>query len=150
MALQLRDHDGSGGMNSTKNLSLRETADTTKRVSAPPAGAPEDNRPNSDCASRESALRWVRNRFRSSRIAALAIVVFVVSVSGGTIVAQAASRREASEPVHLTKTDKKWVAATLRSLSLEEKVGAGAEAVSVSAISEAERGKNGAGKNYEL
>ena len=68
--------------------------------------------------------------------------------------AQAASRREASEPVHLTKTDKKWVAATLRSLSLEEKVGAGeveeVEAVSVSAISEAERGKNGAGKNYEL
>ena len=123
MALQLRDHDGSGGMNSTKNLSLRETADTTKRVSAPPAGAPEDNRPNSDCTSRESALRWVRSRLRSSRIAALASVAFFVSVSVCPIVAKNASRREVPHPVHLTKTDKKWVAATLRSLSLEEKVG---------------------------
>ena len=37
MALQLRDHDGSGGMNPSKGLSLREIADSTKRESAPPA-----------------------------------------------------------------------------------------------------------------
>jgi hypothetical protein len=34
---RLADRDGSGGMNTIKSLSLRENADSTKRVSAPPA-----------------------------------------------------------------------------------------------------------------
>jgi hypothetical protein len=34
----LKNCNGSAGMNLKKSLSLRETADTTKRVSAPPAG----------------------------------------------------------------------------------------------------------------
>jgi hypothetical protein len=37
VALQLRDHDGSGGMNASKRLSLRENADTAKHSSAPAA-----------------------------------------------------------------------------------------------------------------
>ena len=36
MAVQLRDHDGSVGMNTAKSLSLREIADSTRRESAPP------------------------------------------------------------------------------------------------------------------
>jgi hypothetical protein len=36
VALQLGDRDGSGGVNTSKCLSLRENADSTKRESAPP------------------------------------------------------------------------------------------------------------------
>jgi hypothetical protein len=86
-------------------------------------GAAGTNRPNSNCVSRQSALRWVWTGSRPLRIAAVAIVVLVVSVSVRSIVAQATSRRETPNSVHLTKGGKKWVAATLRSLSLEEKVG---------------------------
>jgi len=35
----LNDCNGSAGMNTSKSLSLRENADTTKRASAPPADA---------------------------------------------------------------------------------------------------------------
>ncbi len=92
MALQLRAHDGSTGMNASKNLSLRENADFAQNAkSALPAHLRHP--PNSDCASRQSVLRGIRNMFKLSRIAALAIVVFVVSVAGCSIVAQAASRR---------------------------------------------------------
>ena len=37
VAVQLRDRDGSGCMNSNKSLSLREIADTRKQASAPAA-----------------------------------------------------------------------------------------------------------------
>ncbi len=37
MTVCLNDRHGSGGTNTSKSLSLREIADTTKRVSAPPA-----------------------------------------------------------------------------------------------------------------
>ena len=86
-------------------------------------GADGTTRSNGSCASRQSALRWVRGRFRLSRVAAYAIVAFVVSISVCPILAQPPSQRKKTGPVHLTKGGKKWVAATLRSLSLEEKVG---------------------------
>jgi hypothetical protein len=86
-------------------------------------GAPGNNRSNGNCASRQSALRRGRTRSRPSRIAAIAIVAFVVAVSVRSIMAQTTPRGETPNPVHLTKGGKKWVAATLRSLSLEEKVG---------------------------
>ena len=70
-----------------------------------------------------AGLRCVRGRFRPSQIATDAIVVFIVSISMCSLLAQAAPQREASNPVHLTKAGKKWVKATLRSLTLEEKIG---------------------------
>jgi hypothetical protein len=40
------DHrDGPGGMKTSKSLSLRETADSTKRESAPPAITAKEKRP---------------------------------------------------------------------------------------------------------
>ena len=54
---------------------------------------------------------------------ALAIVVFVISISVCSALAKTAPQREARNPIRLTKDGKKWVAATLRSLSLEEKIG---------------------------
>ncbi|HEX5413126.1 MAG TPA: glycoside hydrolase family 3 N-terminal domain-containing protein [Terriglobia bacterium] len=56
-------------------------------------------------------------------MAAHAIVVVIISISVCSILAQAAPQRGASNPVHLTKAGKKWVAETLRSLTLEEKIG---------------------------
>lgn len=85
------------------------------------SGVSGTSRSDGYCASRESVLR--RGKFRPSRIAAHAIVVFVISVSVCSTLAQAAPQREARNPIHLTKAGKKWVAATLRSLSLEEKIG---------------------------
>lgn len=81
-------------------------ANATRRVIGPPAG-----------------LHCVWGRFRRSRVAAYAIVVFVVSLSVCSTLAQTVSQRKGSDPVHLTKDGRKWVAATLRSLSLEEKIG---------------------------
>jgi Glycosyl hydrolase family 3 N terminal domain len=57
------------------------------------------------------------------RIAAYVIVALAVSISVCSILAQPRSHRKEPDPLHLTKKDKKWVATTLRSLSLEEKVG---------------------------
>ena len=56
-------------------------------------------------------------------IAASVIAVFIVSISVCSILAHPPSHRKEPDPLHLTKKDKKWVATTLRSLSLEEKVG---------------------------
>lgn len=78
---------------------------------------------NSLRASRHSALWWPWGRFKWLGIAAYAIVVLVVSISVCSMLAQAATKRKQSEPLHLTKAGKRWVAATLRSLTLEEKIG---------------------------
>jgi len=93
-------------MKPNRIVPLRWTAHATRRVIGPPAG-----------------LRCVRGRLKPSRTAAYAIVVFAVSVSVCSILAQAASHRDEPAQIHLTKADKKWVTATLRSLSLEEKIG---------------------------
>lgn len=78
---------------------------------------------DSNHGSRQSALRRIRNGFRPSQIAAYAIVVFVISIPLSSIQAQTTPQREGTEPVQLTKGGEEWVATTLRSLSLEEKVG---------------------------
>jgi hypothetical protein len=57
---------------------VRWIANTPRRVNEPPAG-----------------LRWVRGRLGPSRIAAHAIVVFVVSISVHSILAQTPSQPEA-------------------------------------------------------
>lgn len=62
------------------------------------------------------------NQYRG-RIAASVIVALAASISVCSTLAQPPSHRKEPDPLHLTKKDKKWVAATLRSLSLEEKVG---------------------------
>lgn len=64
-----------------------------------------------------------RDRFRWSRIVARAILVLVVSISVCTMLAKTAPQRAAPTPVHLTRAGKRCVAATLRSLALEEKIG---------------------------
>src|SRR5690348_9628356 len=83
---------------------------------------PEDTR---RVSARPARQCWVRGRFRWSRIAAHAIVIPVVSISISvfSVLAQTTSHREGPGPIHLTKAGKQWVAATLRSLSLEEKIG---------------------------
>jgi len=75
--------------------------------------------PNSPTAG----LRRGLCRLRPSRIAAHGIVVSVVLISTFSMLAQATSQPDAPGPIHLTKAGKKWVAKTLRSLSLEEKIG---------------------------
>ncbi len=65
----------------------------------------------------------VRGRLEPSQIAAYVIVVLLVSISVSSMLAKTAPQREARHPIHFTKDGKKWVAATLRSLSLEEKIG---------------------------
>src|SRR5690348_12088103 len=80
--------------------------DSTRRASARPGG---------QC--------WVPGRFRWSRVAAYAVVVFVVLIPVCSMLAKTGAQRKGSAPIHLTKAGKKWVAATLHSLSLEEKIG---------------------------
>src|SRR5574337_1911530 len=85
---------------------MRGIASATRRVIGPSAG-----------------LRPVRGRFRPSRIAAHATVAFVISISVCSMLAQSPSQPEGPDPIHLTKAGEEWVAATLRSLTLEEKIG---------------------------
>ncbi|HEX5411534.1 MAG TPA: hypothetical protein VFZ27_06700 [Terriglobia bacterium] len=51
------------------------------------------------------------------------LVVFIFSISVDPMPAQSALQPEAPGPVHPAKDGEEWVAATLRSLSLEEKIG---------------------------
>ena len=92
-------------MNTSKSISLRRTANQ-RRVESPSPG-----------------LRPVLARFSPWRMAAYAIVVLIVSISVTSMLAKTAPQREARNPIHLGKAGKKWVKATLRSLSLEEKIG---------------------------
>lgn len=98
--------DRPDAMSTNRNVPLRGIADTTKRASAPPTG-----------------LWCGRGRFWQSRIAGAAIVAFAFSISVCSMVAQTASQPEAPGTVHLTKAGRRWVAKTLRSLTMEEKIG---------------------------
>lgn len=101
------DHrEGSEAMKPNRIVDLRWIVKAKRRVIGPPAG-----------------LRRVRGRFRWLGISALATVAFVTSISVCSMLAQTSSQPNAPGPVQLTQDGEAWVAATLRSLSLEEKIG---------------------------
>ncbi len=80
------------------------------------ARSPRDNR--------ESQLRCLlgaQTAFRLLRMASQILTTFAVLSCWS--LAQAGSPQDKSEPVRLTRGGRKWVEATLRGLSLEEKVG---------------------------